>query len=221
MDSALKGSEGMGYHAHGPKGAEGPPPSRSQGSTSPLHSPHPYLAQDGIPQDKLRPPVPTLPKARTPGSAESQGGGHTRGQPGTRCRTASRRHHRSPCRRSAASPSPAVDSVGTAQPTSCPCFRSLCSWTVHRAQSVCKRKSNVRAMSGRAAWASLLMGASRCGVGEGVGDGGHRIGEAGGAATSQDLVSTPSPRFEPRKALGVNPSPLHPYHPHSLPLALP
>lgn len=125
-----------------------PRPSRSRGSTSPLHGPHPHRTSDGIPQDKPSPPVPTLPRARISGSAESGGRGHTRGQPGTRCRTASRRRHRSPCRRSAASPSPAVGSVGTAQPTSCPCFRCLCSWTVHRAQSVCKGKSNVRATPG-------------------------------------------------------------------------
>lgn len=192
-----------------------PRPSRSQGSTFPLRGPHRHGTSDGIPQDKPSPPVPTLPRARVSGSAESQGRGHTRGQPGTRCRTASRHHHRCPCRRSAAFPSLAVGSVGTAQPTSCPCFRCLCSWTVHRAQSVCKGKSNVRATSGQAAWASSLLGAGRCGVGEGVGDGGHRMGETRGAAMSQDLVSTPSPRFEPWKASGVNPSPLLPRLPAS------
>lgn len=85
------------------------------------------------------------------------GRGHTRGQPGSGCRSTRRLCPGSLHRRSAGSPSTAESSAGTARLTSCP-GRCLCGWTVRRAQSVCKGQSDVRATSGQDAPVSLPMG---------------------------------------------------------------
>ena len=177
----MKGSEGTGLR-HPRRAARALPACRT--------------ASGGTGRALLHPHGPGQPIS---GNAESQGGGsypraagvrgggRTRGQLGSRRRSARRRRPRSPHRRSAASPSTAASSAERSRPTSCP-GSCLCSWTVHRAQSVCKGQRKVRATSGRTAPASLLGSLARACEMVGLG-----VDEAGGAVLSQELVSTPSP----------------------------